>query len=365
MARINIDVTEFGYNPKNTAQYNLTVLLGFDSLYYTIIEAAQNVASVLVLRSFHFDHNKNFSIEKALESTLLDDTQLKKPFKSTRIIIDTVHYTCIPSKFFDAQQKESYFKNLLSGEWGVERGEWRGESLVSLNAQPNCIFLSDEIRGGEWRVESGELRETRAPLSTPHSPLITVVYPIARTLHQKLVETFPTAQILNSVTTQAASYLNLVDSCQLTVDSRRMSHKLSTDNYQLSTKLLIANFRDGYMQIFFFESNQLIFSNNFKFAAPQDVIYYALLIYEQFKLNPLTVPLYIGGTITEDSDIYKFIFRYIKHVHFIEESGIRNQVSGRSLPDARQIPDSYLKLGNQFTGIPAHFYNDLFCGALY
>jgi len=48
MARINLDVTEFGFNSKNTAQYALTVLLGFDSVYYNIVDEANQVLVISI-----------------------------------------------------------------------------------------------------------------------------------------------------------------------------------------------------------------------------------------------------------------------------------------------------------------------------
>jgi hypothetical protein len=64
-------------------------------------------------------------------------------------------------------------------------------------------------------------------------------------------------------------------------------------------------------------------------------------VYEQFKLNPESIPLSISGNMTEDSDIFKYIYRYIRLVSFI------------SAP-------SYFRLGQEFTGVPQHFYFDLF-----
>lgn len=288
MARINLDVTEFSFNPMNTAQYALTVLLGFDSVYYNIVDESNQV---LVLRSFHFDHNKNFSIDKALDSTLEDDNYLKKLFKTTRILVNTVHYTTVPARFFDVSQKQLYFKNINS------------------IASDENIFLSEDIA---------------------HTDAV-LVYPIEKDFHQKIVAAFPSAKILNSMTTQAGYLLT---------QKKLLTSANGTD------RTVHINFRDGYLQIFFYEGNQFVFSNNFKFSAPQDVVYYTLLIYKQFKLNPSIIPLHISGTITEDSDIYKFIYRYIRNVYFLPK------------PDA-------LKLGNQFTGVPAFFYNDIFCGTLY
>ena len=291
MARINLDVTEFSFNPKNTAQYALTLLLGFDSVYYTIIDAANEV---LVLRSFHFDHNKdqkNFTIGKALDSTLADDNYLKKTFRTTRILMDTMHYTCVPAKFFDASQKQLYFKN------------------INAIVPEENIFLSENIT------------LTDAIL----------VYPIEKELHAKINAVFPSSKILNSISTQVGYLLNPLGAKKLIMSTN------STD------KTVYINFRDGYLQIFFIEGDHFVFSNNFKFSSPQDVVYYVLLIYKQFKLNPAIVPSYVGGTITEDSDIYKFLYRYIRYVYFLPSP-------------------SALKLGNQFTGVPSSFYNDIFWG---
>ena len=73
----------------------------------------------------------------------------------------------------------------------------------------------------------------------------------------------------------------------------------------------------------------------------QDFAYFILNVYEQFKLSAETTPLSISGSLTEDSDLFKVIYRYIRYIGFVNTP-------------------SYFRFGQQFTGIPQHFYFDLF-----
>jgi hypothetical protein len=104
---------------------------------------------------------------------------------------------------------------------------------------------------------------------------------------------------------------------------------------------VFANVRDGRVQLLFFDGRNLIFANSYTFKTPQDFVYFILLIYEQFKLNPEKIPLSLSGSMTEASELYRFAYRFIRHIHWV------------SVPD-------YFQLGNQFAGIPPHFYFDLF-----
>lgn len=65
-----------------------------------------------------------------------------------------------------------------------------------------------------------------------------------------------------------------------------------------------------------FERQHLLYYNTFQYKQPSDVLYSTLLAYEQFRLNPLETPLLLTGSLVEDSDIYRLLYRYFRVLRF-------------------------------------------------
>ena len=277
MARINQEIVEFAFSPKSTMTYTLQMLVGTDSIYYTINDAQKNV---LALKSFHFDQAKNRTAADYVREVFFEDALLKLPYYKTCIVFTTTDFTLIPSKFYDEKNPQSYFDNLT----GVKNNEQIAvDNVKHLNFKN--LYLVDN-----------QLFITTKTLM-PEASCFHIFTPLILGFHA--------------------------------IAAQRKGYQVFT------------NIRDGQLQILFFDGGDFIFANSYFFKSPQDVIYFILNVYEQFKLSPDMTPLSISGSLTEDSDIFKFIYRYIRHVSFIATP-----------------PE--LKFGQQFTGIPQHFYFDLF-----
>ena len=277
MGRINQEIVEFAFSAKATQTYELSLLVGADSVYCLVNDAQLNV---LVLKSFHFDHRRDKSATLNLKAVFIEDEMLKLPYRVTKIVFTTPHFTLVPTKFYDDKSRLAYFENLTSLS-----GNEQFEFDVIKNIESHNIYLAE-------------------------SSLITA-----------MKSTFPHAQYYHYMTPLIQGYQKIA--------SRRDGHQV------------FANIRDGQVQVLFFDGKDLIFVNSFPFRTPQDLVYFILNIYEQFKLSPEVTPLSISGSLTEDSDIFKFIYRYVRYINFV------------STP-------SYFRFGQQFTGIPQHFYFDLF-----
>lgn len=103
---------------------------------------------------------------------------------------------------------------------------------------------------------------------------------------------------------------------------------------------MFANLRGQTVQIAVFERKNLVLFNSFDFAKPSDLLYFILLAYKQFDLNPLEIPLTLSGTLMEDSEAFKLLFRYIRPIRF------------SPLPAGFQLPD-------EAKALPAHYWLDL------
>jgi hypothetical protein len=277
MGRINQEIVEFAFSQKATPAYELNVLIGSDSIYYLINDAQLNV---LALKSFHFDQRPSGDLAASLKSAFFDDPLLKESYLSTKIVFTTPHFTLVPTKFYNENQHTAYFENLTEM---IGYDHIAVDTIKTMDVQ-NVYLIDSQLLA---------TAKTILPAAQHHHIFSSLILGF-----QKLAE--------------------------------------SRGSYQV-----FANIRDGQLQILFFDGRDLVFANSFSFKTPQDVIYYLLNCYEQFKLNPEVTPLSISGSLTEHSDIFKYVYRYIRHISFVPTP-------------------AYFRFGQQFTGIPAHFYFDLF-----
>lgn len=105
-------------------------------------------------------------------------------------------------------------------------------------------------------------------------------------------------------------------------------------------KSVFLNIRGNHAQLVVFDDGNLLFFNTFEFFKPSDLLYYVLLVYDQFKLNPETQTLHVSGAMTTDSELYKVLFRYIREIRFLKPD----------LPAEWPVPGDAL---------PVHYWFDL------
>jgi hypothetical protein len=277
MGRINQDIVEYSFSSKSTLSYELNLLVGADSVYYMVNDAQLNV---LALKSFHNDRKKDRTQLTTFKDAFFEDILLKEPYRVSKIVFTTPHFTFVPNKFYNETEHATYFQNLT---------DFTEDTAFEADSMKNLDFTN--------------------------------VYAIEKNIQNFTQSTFPLAKRFHV-------FSALIQGCQKMAEVRN-GHQI------------FANVRDGFVQILFFDGKELIFANAFPFQTPQDLIYFIMMVYEQFKLNPESIPLSISGNMTEDSDIFKYIYRYVRLVNFIKAP-------------------TYFRLGQEFTGVPQHFYFDLF-----
>jgi hypothetical protein len=101
------------------------------------------------------------------------------------------------------------------------------------------------------------------------------------------------------------------------------------------------NTRNQQAQIAVFDRQNLLYYNAFQFENDSDLLYFVLLAYDQFRLSPEITPLTVSGTITQDTELYQLLYRYI-----------------RTIRDARLPGNTPLTAGTE--GLPEHAFFDLF-----
>ena len=77
-----------------------------------------------------------------------------------------------------------------------------------------------------------------------------------------------------------------------------------------------ANIRSYQIQLFVANRGTIQYCNTFDFESPGDLLYYVLLAYEQFRIDPSQVPLHLSGNILSSGDLYRHLYRYIETIQF-------------------------------------------------
>lgn len=113
------------------------------------------------------------------------------------------------------------------------------------------------------------------------------------------------------------------------------SHAASQSSYHLAVHI-------GHKQvlIYAFDRTNLMLANAYPYQSAQDCLYYILLVYEQLGLKPEHTPLFLAGRILEDSDIYRLLSRYVRHLNF--------------------LPALPVQTGPQLQRRPSYFFYDLY-----
>ncbi len=107
--------------------------------------------------------------------------------------------------------------------------------------------------------------------------------------------------------------------------------------HDLGYKVFVNTLHDT-MYIVVYRNRQLCYANVYEFATAEDFLYYIMLIYKEFQLDPESVPTYLSGKIDINSTLHDLLKRYIRQPEFIQ-----------ALAEPTLVIDN----------LPAHVYFDL------
>lgn len=110
----------------------------------------------------------------------------------------------------------------------------------------------------------------------------------------------------------------------------------------ISEHTVFVNLRHSMAQIAVFERQNLLYYNSVSFITATDLLYFVLLAYDQFRLDPQNTPLTVAGTILKDSELYRMLYRFVREIRF-------------------GVPPVQFHLPEAQESLPLHCYFDLFC----
>ena len=279
MGIINTNITEDNFVKKDSSSYNLSILIGMDRFSYAIIDSEKHL---LALKSYLLkaDITSAQPLQPALQEIFLEDKILKLSFNNTTVGLINNKSTLIPDKLFEPEETRVYLQNQVAS---LDNHQVFVDRVSDVAAK-NIYAFDQEI----FYLVKGYL---------------------------------PNAKFFHSST----SMLNGI---------------LSNQNGDVSKKVFI-NVKEDHLQIALVGGKELIFFNSFAYKDDKDFIYHVMLVFKQFDLDVENIPVFLSGQITDESKLYRMIYRYINQIQF------------------SKAPSS-INFGKNSKGIPPHFYFDLF-----
>lgn len=228
---------------------------------------------------------KRFSIKKEnkvtdMKTIFSSDEKLLHNYKSTKIGIDAHVFTLIPNRLFNSDDKALY----LDKTSRLTPNQWINNDDLLFN-QSKLIY--------SWDAE-----------------MVAV-----------LKNYFPSGQMFHEVTALANGWRKQAE--------LKEGQKIYIHVYK------------SHFTIAFFDGTNLVFINRFSFQTSGDFLYYTLMTYDRFDLKPESIPCIISGLVLEDSEVYKKLFSYIRHLQFMP-------------------PSPYHEFSEEFQQLPHHHYFDLY-----
>ncbi len=276
MGKVRFDIVEENLTKRAASSYELSILLGMDSFAYMVSDDTQQV---LALRDYALEQARTGRRLTEVEQIINGDKHLKGAHRNIRIACVEAAATFIPERLYNPIEKKSYL-----------------EQLTELS--PAQQVRTDDLL---------------------HYGLKTV-YPLDRGTEDLLQRFFPGGRIFHI----HSALLHGIWETELSDGQAR----------------LFVNVHGADAQVLLLRGRKLVFANLFHYESSKDFLYYVMLAFDQFQLDPENTPLRLSGRLVEDSEIYRLLQRYVRLLDFLK-------------------PPAFFSLGPKLNREPGHFYFDL------
>lgn len=217
---------------------------------------------------------------KQLGDFFLQDEYLRQTYQNVKTVIISTIFTFVPNRLYNTAEKRTYLQH-----------------VTPLKEDMN-------VRSDELKLLS-----------------VTNVYAIERDRLDTIQKYLPGSKVFHVTTALLQGLLS----------------KSSPEGGQV----VHIHIHSGGMTLVLLDGKSLQFVNSFLYQSAKDFLYYVMLVFDQFKLNPEETPAYISGHLIKDSEIYPLLHRYLRKLDFIS-------------------PPDFLNIGNIWNDQRPHFFFDLF-----
>jgi len=246
------EIVESSLLNENAAFYELSILLGMDSLVFAVVDSRD---VLLALKHWEFESKPIDPIQN-FKSAFSNEPLLGLKFKQVNIGYSTKVYTLIPEKLYHEKEDKHYLKNIA--ELPVNEGTFTdyipSEKICCVFSMPNYI-------------------------------------------HEFFSEKYENITFYHSTTPLLNSFLKT---------------KVDPNGYSL-----LLNFTKGLVDVILLDRGNLKIMNSFQISSGKDIVYFTLLIFQQFGLDQNQQKVWISGGVEIDSDYFKSLKNYIPNLEFL------------------------------------------------
>ncbi|GGW62171.1 uncharacterized protein DUF3822 [Winogradskyella epiphytica] len=235
----------------------LSIQIHLNGLSFCILNRTQN--EIEFLKSYYFKQDLTpIEVLEELKLELSSNTAFSEDFNEVTVIHQNELSTLVPEALYNAEHKADYLKFNSK----ILRNDFITEDAIPINKSIN-------------------------------------VYVPYVNINNYIFDTFGAFVYKHSSSILITAYLELIEHTE-------------------DTKVFINVNKDS-LEVIVVADKKLQLFNVFEFHSKEDFIYYVLFVFEQLQLDVETVPIELAGKITLGDELYIILYRYIRHVDFIEK----------------------------------------------
>jgi Protein of unknown function (DUF3822) len=242
------------FDSTQTSNYHLSVQIGLDGLYFTILDLSKG--KYILLNGHHFFLKRPRLLLKHVREVFEVEDVLNQTFKSVEILYSTRKFTLVPQAFFKkgVEEKLLWFNNV----------EERGFNVIKnlfAKAGAYCIF------------------------------------DIPENLQSFLSEKFPKCEIKHTLYPLVEGALKR--------------------NWSSAKKVQVyLNFFRDQFELVVVKGSALVYSNMFHYKTERDILYHVLFTFDQLKLASDQSDLILQGQLPQVSPVYHLFKKYVRLTSF-------------------------------------------------
>lgn len=277
------NILEKGFDPQNTKDLNLSLLIGPDRLSYLVLHPIKYEVLALATYAFEGQSGGGYTLCKDIETVLKTDSLLTADYARVHLSLHTRRFTLIPNTLYDETQNKLYFQTTMHTD---ETDSLRVDEVDAIQAK--------------------------------------LIYAINNELDVLLSSAFPKAK-------RNCSARSIINN--------------SLQQFLQEEYTVLALLQARSMSLTILHKGKLLLHQIYSFQNAEDCLYYVMLVYKSLGLSTEKQPILLGGELIQDSEIYKLLHQYIRHISFVERP-------------------SGLIYGSDLQRLPTQFYFDLFSIAI-
>lgn len=273
---IKFEIVEDTFAKSQAKDLELSILAGVDSFTYMVVDKRRHIQ---VLKEYALEEGASLPRrQRAMQKIVKDDSLLKLAYSSIHLGLIGLQATILPERLYNPNKNKTYLEQLTD---------------LSVNAE----------------VVAEDLHHLSAKLVyalDPKTQVISKHFQSARKVHL---------------------YTAFLDALRPHAATQKGAH-------------LFCHVRSRKIYLFLFDGTLLQYANHFTYQSARDFLYYVLLVFKSYNLDPKDVPLYLSGQLVKDSEVYRLLFRYLQRIDFLK------------------VPATF-SFGPKLSLQPSYFYFDL------